>query len=245
MLSILISVIGSFVGSRQIHRMSHQIGQIRSKRALLQIFFSIAIILGTLIFLEEPHFLWLFNFLILVSIFWTPSIFVFISKRVFQDSFIDILDQIILGMHSGLNFRCAFKAVIQNESGFIKVQLQDILNQIVFPESSKISKEKSLERIVLEFRETDKSTSKSLEQLKFFRRQLRQEQEFRRKESQIKESVRAQMAILMLLYLALSAFVITRFGFFENKKIILLSLALFVIGLAIINLIGGKRRWKV
>lgn len=245
MLSILISVIGSFIGSRQIHRMSLQLGQIRTKRLLLQIIFSSAIILGTIFFLEEPHFLWVFQFLILASIFWTPALFVFFSTRIFRDSFIDILDQIILGMHSGLNFRSAFKAVIQNESGFIKVQLQDILNQIVFPESSKISKEKSIERIVLEFRDTDKSTSKSLEQLKFFRRQLRQEQEFRRKESQIKESVRAQMAILMILYLALSTFVINRFGFGENKKIILLSLALFVSGLILMNVLGGKRKWKV
>lgn len=245
MLSILISVIGSLVGSRQIHRMSIQIAQIRTRRLLLQIIFSSAIILGTIFFLEEPHFLWLFQFLILASIFWTPSIYVFISKRVFRDNFIDILDQIILGMHSGLPFRSAFKAVIQNESGFIKVQLQDILNQIVFPESSKISKEKSIERIVGEFRDTDKSTSKSLEQLKFFRRQLRQEQEFRRKESQIKESVKAQIGILMILYLALSTFVINRFGFLENKKIILLSLALFVIGLVLMVIIGGKRRWKV
>ncbi len=245
MLSILISIFGTIFGSRQIHRTSMQIAQMRKAEFSIQALFSCSLIVCTFVFFEEPHLLWTLQVLILASIFWTPKVLIGISKRIFLDRFIHVLDQIILGMQSGMNFRSSFKAVIQGESGFKKVQLQEIFNQIVFPESNKVAKDVKFERLISELKETDQAVAKALDRLKRFRQQLRQEQVFRKKESQIKESIQIQMIILLALYLALAVFVILSFGFWQNFKAIIFSAILFSVGILIMKIIGAKHRWKV
>ena len=245
MLSILISIVGSVAGTRSLRKMSLMIGMSELKTVFLQVFFSFVMIISTSTLLAKPHWLWILQISILVSIFWIPKLVVQVSRRVFRQNFVEILDQIILEMQSGHTFRAAFKSIIINTTGFIKVQLQDILNQIIFPENAKNHKEKYLGRIILEFKDVDQRTSKSVEQLKYFRAQLRQERDFERKKMQAKESIKAQMIILSVLYLLLGTFIVQKFGFIDNAKIFIVSAALFILGIALIHSIGAIQKWKV
>lgn len=245
MLSFLISLIGFIFGYRQIEKISLKIGQTLLQKLFFHSIFSMCLIFGTIFFFGTPHFLWIFQGITMLSIFWTPKLIIYYSKRRLMQNFSRFLDQMILNMQSGTAFRRSFQQLIHFESGFMKVQLQEILNHIIYPTNANLISDRELRQIVLEFVEIDQMSAKSLDHLKSFRQLCRLQLEFQRKESQIKESVRVQSVILVLLYVALFVFVATRFGFQENSRIFLFSGSLLGIGLIVLQLIGGHRRWKV
>ena len=198
MLSFLISVCGFIFGYRQIEKISLKLGQNQPRRLFFHGFFSISLLFGTFFFAGSPHILWFFQGMVLIAVFFTPVMIIYSSKREFKHNFPRFLDQIILSMHSGANFRRSFQQLIQFESGFMKVQLQEILNHLVYPTKTNLILDPSMRNIVVEFLEIDQMSAKSLDHLKSFRQLWRLQLEFERKESQIKESVKAQTAILII-----------------------------------------------
>lgn len=244
MISICISIVGYFVGFRWLQHSLKKMGWLEVHRQKIYAAHSILIAGVYLLLKQSAYYLWIFHFFGLLLILSGPKIYLWHMRKKFCECFNGILDEVILTMQSGATLRIAMQTVISKESGFLKVQLQEILNQIVFPENVLTIQDPNILRILKEFLEVDQARAKSLDQLKSFRRILNLEKEFDRKESQIQASVQMQMGLMLILFCALLAFVGNKFGFAQNLGIIGLSVMLFIGGLIIMYFVGRNRKWQ-
>lgn len=245
MLILMISTIGFLIGVRMIQNLSQSFSFLEKYKSKL-IIFELMIVLLLMFFLYEmPEKFWFSAFIMLLFNFLTPKILIYYFKMKFDSKLLEILDQIVLEMQSGKNFRFAFQTLIQNETNFIKVQLSEIQNHLLFPERSTKNYEKGLARVICEFKMIDQAQAKSLDLVKFFRKTLKQEKEFAAKTKQMKEAVLIQALVLSILYFALLIYVLSQNEWVNIQKIIVTSGLFFILGQFLIFKIGRKKKWKV
>jgi hypothetical protein len=101
----------------------------------------------------------------------------------------------------------------------------------------------TLKRIFEDLFRIERSQSKCAEQLRALRKRVKTIENFRRKSGLVTMQIRMQAAISALLYLGLLIFMITQFGFFSNRGVILVSGSLFLSGLVTVFVIGRRFRW--
>lgn len=178
------------------------------------------------------------------------SIFILLLKHMrrkkFEEHFEEILNMIILKMKSQKSFRNSFSEVITESATSTQRILIDIRDVVVFSQQNKsIILSAFTQKIILEFVLADQAPHAALKRLIQFRDRLKIQTDFRRKSGQVLQQIRAQSFILTAIYLALLVFVLKRFGFETNQRIIFLSLSFFIIGLGVIFYGGHKLKWKI
>ncbi|MNT27442.1 hypothetical protein D3C72_1630730 [compost metagenome] len=194
---------------------------------------------------SEPFILWLFIGILLISLKFSPKILRFILERRLATAIIPFLDAVILGLQAGQSFRSSLHAAIESQSGWIRNQLRDLYNSVVMSDEVIDLKSALLADLREEFREIDRSQMKCADQLRALRRQLKMREDFRRRSGQVTQQIKAQAIIVTALFCALAGFVIAQFGWKEHAKLILLSSAVFILGLIWIFLMGRRFKWNV
>jgi hypothetical protein len=167
-------------------------------------------------------------------------------RRQFSPELMRFVDEIILTMSTGRSFRDAFSSVCQqNNSYFIKKVLEIQKSAQISSSETQLSwqdEPKFLDLWHL-FRSLEQNTSKQLEKLRAYRRQLFWEQNFRRMSTQATSQIKAQAIVLSVLYFCLLGYVLkTTAG--SIVRWILVSLLLFFTGLLSLYLLGRRKAWK-
>lgn len=218
-----------------------------SKR--LSTFFSTflaVVMLGSYFFLHTRLLvLWLFIGIILISLNFFPEILQMLLIRELKKQILPLMDQLLLGLQTGNSFRTSLLQAIHNQPTWLRQQHLEIYNSIVMNRASSGLHSRFLDEIRAEFAEMDRASSKVIEHARAFRRQIKMEEDFRRRSGQVTQQIRLQAIIVTFLYLALLVYVISQFGFFAHLHLILLSSALFTLGLVIIFVFGRRLKWKL
>lgn len=202
--------------------------------------------LGGYFFLHEhPFVLWLFIGIILLSLNFFPEILQIALVRELKKQILPLMDQVLLGLQTGLSFRASLAQAIQTQPAWARRQHLEIYNSIVMNRAPGGVQSLFLDEIRTEFAEMDRASAKVIEHARAFRRQMKMEEDFRRRSGQVSQQIRLQAIIVTFLYLALLIYVISQFGFFAHLRLIFLSSALFFGGLVLIFVLGRRLKWKL
>ncbi len=186
-----------------------------------------------------------------VFVFYQAEFFIHLRcRRKLSHGLFPLVQETILSMKMGSGFRSAFqKAIERSEDIYFRKKLGDLMQSVVFSqqvtEGQSVFPRGSLGEWCREFRKIDQQGHRAVERLENLRRKLQIENDFRRRSGQLLAQLHLQSGLLALLYLFLMVFVMAQFGFLSNWKLILLSFTLFLIGLVLSYLLGGKIKWKV
>ena len=169
-----------------------------------------------------------------------------LNKRHFERSFTLFLSQIILNMQSGFSFRSSFRSSISFFDSKIQKNLAEIYEVVTFSQQLESFSGTAFEKMILEnLIEVDGDKKSSLQRLKSFRISIEMENFFRHRSRAITSSVRFQFIFLTILYLLMGFFIISEFGFYENRVSVLSSGGIFLVGTALFVKMGGKPPWKL
>lgn len=177
---------------------------------------------------------------IAVTIFVTTHL----RERKFRQDFVDFIDRLILQVRSGHSFRNSLEVSNTKTPQPSRFKVEKIIEAVHF--SQKIETSNAFVREIFEeLVSVQRFPHKTLDRLCAFRRKIKIEDDFRRKSGRIVRQVRIQITFLFFMYAAVMSFVIVRFGFLDNLKIILWSAALFAMGLVGFFYLGVKKQWKI
>lgn len=241
----LILIFGFFTADRILHEVVGQ--NILTKKQMTKFGTAyVLVIVSFSFFTSSILVLWMLSFTPQL-VFW---IFIAFLKRYrsqkFEERFEEILGLMILKMKSGKAFRSAFSEVISESPYGIQRILIDIRDVVVFSQQKNSVKLSAFIKLILiEFVQADQAPHAALKRLVSFRDRLKIQTDFRRKSGQVMQQIRIQSLILSGVYFALFIFVIKRFGFESNHQMILLSVSLFLTGIAFIFYRGNKIKWKI
>lgn len=189
--------------------------------------------------------LWLFIGILLISLKFFPIILRFFLIRRLRSALIPFLDCVILGLQTGKSFRLSLFSAVDMQSGWVHHQLKEVIESLQMSETVTAVKSALLKDLQRELVEIDRSQTRCVEQVKALRRELKMQEDFRRRSGQVTQQIKMQAIIVTALYLALFSFVIMQFGFQEHRFLILMSLLIFLGGLLWIFSVGRRMRWKV
>jgi hypothetical protein len=189
--------------------------------------------------------LWLVIGILLITLNFFPQILRFFLQRKLQQILISVLDMIILSLQGGKSLQLALKESFNCQQGWVKKQLFEILASIQNSDSTIQAKSAVLRHFREELNEIILSQTKSIEQVKALRRQLKMKEDFRRRSGQVSQQIKMQAIIVTALYVSLLIFVVHQFGFIPHHRIILMSVIVFIVGLFWIFNVGRNIKWKV
>ena len=214
------------------------------KKKIFKILFSIFILLY-LFESTSSILLWISALGVILMIKVSPMIMRFYLSKSLSESFLSIVDEIILNIRSGKSFRASLLNVTQSRSGLLRNLLFEIYHAVTSNHNpfSKTSKH-HLKQFISDLKEIDASQTKALNQLSALRRNLKINYDLKRKLSLASQQADAQTAILTVLQVLLLIFVSAKFGFIENLQLILVSSFLFTIGIIGAFFIKRGFRWK-
>lgn len=189
--------------------------------------------------------LWLFIGILLITLKFFPNILRFFLIKRLRSALIPFLDCVILGLQSGKSFRLSLIGAIDTHSGWVHHQLKEVVESIQMSENVTAMKSALLKDFQRELLEIDRSQTRCVDQVKSLRRELKMQEDFRRRSGQVTQQIKMQAIIVTALYVALLSFVITQFGFQEHKNLVLMSFLIFLGGLIWIFSMGRRMKWKV
>lgn len=202
-----------------------------------------------LIFLTKNRWQMVFIFLPILIFIWLTKIYLKWLENQFQSQFPDVLTNIILQMKTGKSFRVSLMQSTQSAPSQFRFHMQRIYELVVFSQQGNDKKmalkTRFLNQIVLQFYQIDRSSFKSIEKLESFRRKLVIMNQFRRKSGQIRNQVRMQSNILILMYGLCFAFVSFNFALRELKPLIFCSIMMFIAGQFLVFWIGRRISWRI
>jgi hypothetical protein len=245
-INFTLSVLGFAIAMRTFQRSAEEFAfSVRVSAAILV--FLMVMILCALLFLHTwPFALWIFIGIILISLNLFPYFLRIFLIRSMKRQLIPLLDQVILGLQTGSSFRIALRSAIEAQQSWFRRQLLDIYNAVVNSREQKSApRTKFFEELIAEFSEIDRSQNKIVEQVRAFRRQLKTEEDFRRRSGQVTQQIRLQAIIVTVMFVALLLFVSFNFGFFKNIRLILFASGLFAGGVVWIFMMGRGMKWKI
>ncbi|WP_374031550.1 hypothetical protein [Bdellovibrio bacteriovorus] len=171
--------------------------------------------------------------------------FAFFLIRRLRSALIPLLDCMILGLQTGKSFRASFLSAVESQSGWVRVQMFEVLHSLQFPESNIAVKSALLADFLSEMRTIDQSQTRCVEQVKALRRHYKMLEDFRRRSGQVSQQIKMQAIIVTALYLALFVFVIMQFGFEKHRNLLFGSGLVFIAGLVFIFYVGRRMKWTV
>lgn len=240
-----LSVLGYSLVARIFQHLSDQFGFSKQFSITALLTLLILHVVGLVFLHQRPFVLWLFIGIIWISLNISPYFLRIHLMKSLKKQLIPLLDQVILGLQVGLSFRRALLHAIDGQSSWYRHQFLEIYNAMIVVDGIKTAaRAKFLDVLMTEFIEIDRSSTKVVDQVRAFRRQVKTEEDFRRRSGQILEQVRMQAIIVTSMYVGLLVFVSLNFGFYKNLNLILFTASLFVGGLYWIFSVGRKMKWK-
>ncbi len=245
MLSTLISISGLLLSYRLIS--GKQIKKLFTKAARTLMFMAtlLFIMLINTLFYSSDFIAWSLILFFVSFLTIVPKIRLYHLDKVFQNHTIILLDEVILNIQAGNSFRSSLVKTANNQNGIVKVCFLEICNSIAFPSFIESINFPSLSFLRQKFQEIDNSHSKILEQLRFLRKNLKIEDNFRRRSGKISLQTQSQSIILSFLQLGLTFFVISHFGIEPCLRFIVTSYILFGIAIVWIFFLGRNPKWDI
>lgn len=191
----------------------------------------------------HPTHLWLFFGTIFILLKLLPYFFSRYQEKLIQSHLLRLLDQLILDVQSGLSLRSALTKLSTQESSLLRVSWGNLAHAIIYEDSAAGLQSETLKNLFEELRRIDRSQSKCADQLRSLRKNLKTLENFRRRSGQVSLQIRMQAALSALLYVGLLLFVITQFGFYPHRTLIMVSGTLFFAGMVTVFVIGRRLRW--
>ncbi len=199
----------------------------------------------TAVWSQSPVSLWLFIGILLISLKFFPSILRFFLVKELSRALIPLLDHVLMGLQTGNSFRVSLRAAIENQSGWKRNQLREVYDSVVSTDRKVDVKSAVLKDFQQEMIEIDASQSRCADQVRALRRQLKMQEDFRRRSGQVTQQIKMQAIIVTALFLALLLFIISQFGYVAHRFLILSSVVIFIVGLYWIFSIGRRMKWKI
>lgn len=188
---------------------------------------------------------WCIQIIFLLSIFLSPHLIEKQLEKLLKAYTVTFLDQVILSVQAGQSIRNAVRSVIEGGRGWKRAEFLKAYTQLLMAEQPTSLSSQVLQTLFEELRWIDQGRVKTIEQLKSLRWHYKVHQDFRRKTIQVSQQTRIQALIVTFMYGALLSFNVIHFGFLENIKLILLSLAFFVTGTVSIFILGRRLKWTI
>ncbi len=188
---------------------------------------------------------WLCQIFLFVLVWAAPHV---IERRLefkLKTETVNFLDQVVLSVQSGDSLRNSIRSVSDREKSWKRFELQRAYTQFILAEKPAPLRSAALQALFEELRFIDQGRVRTLEQLKSLRWHYKVQEDFRRRSIQVTQQTRIQTFVVTLLYLALLAFNIFHFGFFENIKLVLFSMTFFVAGVCLVFILGRRVKWKI
>ena len=190
-----------------------------------------------------------FSFLLFaptILLFFSPNYLKFVRKRQFRSQLVLLVNNIILNMRAGRSFRPSLQAASQNLSAYMRIKIEKVVELLtVDPQNvAKTTHDPEIETILRCFRIIELDSHQALPRLLQFREKLRLEDRLNKKTKQALGQIKAQAALLSILYVGLLYMAFTRYGE-PNIKLIFLSFSLFICGLLTTIWQGRRFKWKV
>ena len=187
----------------------------------------------------------IFSIYVPIFVFVTAEYF-WIYKRLdyFRKQFLFLLDSTITRMKMGNSFREALHQSIESiDSGWIQDDLRELRDRMIYAQNIKIRQAKEFLFAFKTFKQADQDPQ-PLTRLHYIREAMKIEDSFSRKSRQALLQIRLQSLIMTILYLALFIVVL---WYYQTQflTLMLFSLCLFVIGSALIFILGRKIRWTL
>lgn len=241
----LISMLGHALVHRNISAIALQFSISHNIYRLFARFNLVLFAVLTAIWSRSPVSLWLFIGILLISLKFFPSILRFFLTNELSKALIPLLDQVLMGLQTGNSFRNSLRIAIENQSGWKRNQLREVYEYVVSTDRKVDAKSAVLKDFQQEMIEIDGSQSRTVEQVRALRRQLKMQEDFRRRSGQVTQQIKMQAIIVTVLFLALLLFIITQFGYVAHRLLIFGSVNIFIVGLIWIFSIGRRMKWKV
>lgn len=163
------------------------------------------------------------------------------NRQLERKSSLDFLNQLIIRMRSGESFRASALHLIEENmrwnkwSAAVAFQPQNKFDS-VWPEEHLIYQE---------FINIHKQPHQALSRLLALREQLNKLSDFRRRSGQVLLQVRMQAVVLLFMQIALSIFVIWKWGLKNQVGLLILASVLHLLGILTLTLMGRKVKWTL
>ena len=186
-------------------------------------------------------------FLPLLLVEYLPFYIGQMRKSEFKKNLLCLIDSSIVKMKSGQSFRSAIRSASQELPDQTRIKVEKITEQLLFEpqEPGVVSQDTEIEAMLSFFHELEREPHLVLRRLELFREQLRVESKFNAKIKSALQQLKAQAAVLSILYSLLLTAVCFKFSFAKNSRVITASVVLFVIGSLFIMRQGKGFKWKV
>ncbi len=163
-------------------------------------------------------------------------------RRELREQLLFVVTSVLLHVRLGLAFRTAIVKTGDYIGGYAGAKIRN-LNDLLVTKAPIDQVDAVFAEFYSVLVECESEPHLSSERLSRFRQKLIVKENFRKKKAQALHQLRAQAAILTLIFIAVFAFVIFRFGYQEQSRLLILSASLFSFGLLVTLSIGRKVRW--
>ena len=197
------------------------------------------------VFFNQPFIVWLFIGIFLITLILFPYFFRLYCKKHLKKHLIHVFDELVLLLQSGKSFRSAFLESLQNQSGWVKIQLNEIYSFLTTQQEIQSISDPFIRELTVQLIYIDRTKNKTVEQVRSLRNQLKLIEDFKRKSSQVSLQIKSQATVTSIMFVLLLIYMGNQFGFQKNWIIMLFASSVFSIGLVSIFLIGRNLKWKV
>ena len=157
-----------------------------------------------------------------------------------------LLTIVLLKMKSGRSFRHSLTEAIDESDSRVRAKFTEIAAVVAFSQQrSGMRIDPHVSEFVDELVLIDRQPHLAVRRLETYRDKIEIEEEFRRRSGQVLARIRAQSSVMTGLYLAVSAFMIARFGLGANARLFAIATVSFGIGALWLWFGGRKMKWKV
>jgi Flp pilus assembly protein TadB len=246
LLNLFFSIFGLIIGLRTTEQLiEYRLVAIAQRQTLHILVLLVSLVLGALL-RKYPTTHWL----VLLAVFLLPGVLFQLQelrrKVDFERNILSFLDSLIVRLRAGQSLKVSVQELGQNFKGPSRFYFQEIGSLLSFSAAErKPSKDRLFDETARELIDVHKTTHRSVEKLKAFRRKVKTEQEFRQKSRQMTLQVKAQSFILSLLFVTLVLYTMFSYDFIEIQKVLCVSLGLFGFGLVVSFRVLGRFKWTV
>lgn len=243
-LSLLIFSIGFYFVTRLQEYLMKFFLISNQKNLILKTFTFIALAIVYFVFINRPFVFWITIFFCWMITNWIAEASKHFVERRLKETALEFIDQCCLSTASGISFRNSLQRVFLHRNDWFALQFRNLAQSLVISNQNLSINLGFMQIFRQELLQIELSGQKVNDQLRNLRRSLKIEINFRRKSRQILRSLYIQSMALSLLYVGFFFFISSQVDLFKYKKICLLSIALFVLGLISIIFSGRRIKWK-
>ncbi len=247
--SLLILMSGLLFAHRIHHHFKKQNLFTSSLMTKIGTFYFLSFLSLYILLFNKPFQLW---FAVMGLLILLP-ILVFIFKKLHQQhfcsEFLRFLSVVTLKMQMGYSFRSSYELGLHSQRWRHAPLLVQILENVVFSQQEFNLRSGPLGRLLLrienELSLVYKHQHQAIDRLCKFRKNFQAEQFFRRKSRQIWMYFAYQLGLLTVIYSSLLIYIANQYEIFQLKKVYLLSLSFYFLGVFFVFLICRGQKWHI